>query len=339
MAAPKKQPRHNRYKKTENGKGHRTLAVFLVAMLVVLVASYYFFAWRVERTTPRQSAGQQSTGRVSAPSAVPEQRLTTGGTDADYYDNRQTGRAEGGEGGIPVAPPERSSAKPEEKQLATPELAIIIDDMGSSMQEARALAALGVPLTFAVIPGLRQDRLVAEFAAAQGLEVMLHMPMQSKEYPRRRLESNGLLLQHDNAQVQEQVEGYLQRIPQAVGANNHTGSAFTEDASKMRVVLSVLKRNNLFFIDSVTTPDTAGLKVATELRVRTARRDLFLDNEQNEAYIRGQFAKAVSRARSTGRAVAICHPYPATIATLGKLLPELHQREGIRLVSASRLVR
>jgi polysaccharide deacetylase 2 family uncharacterized protein YibQ len=72
--------------------------------------------------------------------------------------------------------------------------------------------------------------------------------------------------------------------------------------------------------------------------MRGGRRDVFLDNEQNEAYIRGQLAKAVARARKWGQAIAICHPHPATIAALSKALPHL-QQQGITLVSASRLVR
>jgi polysaccharide deacetylase 2 family uncharacterized protein YibQ len=195
-----------------------------------------------------------------------------------------------------------------------------------------------VPINFAIIPGLRQYREVADYATDQGIEIMVHMPMQSKEYPRRRLEANGLLLEHNDEELRTRVRGYLEVLPKAVGANNHTGSAFTEHPDKMRVVLQVLKANGLFFLDSITTPLTVGPKVATELRMHHARRDVFLDNEQDEAYIRGQLAQAVERSRKNGRAIAICHPHPVTIATLSKTLPELRSK-GVTLVAVTSLVK
>ena len=218
------------------------------------------------------------------------------------------------------------------------QLAIIIDDMGTTLQEARSLAAIGVPLTFSVIPGLRSYREVASFAAANGIETMIHIPMQSKGWPQRRLEPNGLLVDMDAAEISERVNGFIRDIPRAVGANNHMGSEFTEHEEKLRPVLEALKERGLFFVDSVTTPASAGQRLARELGVKSSRRQVFLDNEQNSNYIRGQLNQAVRVARKNGAAIAICHPHPATIQVLAALLPGLEQ-QGVRLVPASKLVR
>jgi polysaccharide deacetylase 2 family uncharacterized protein YibQ len=106
----------------------------------------------------------------------------------------------------------------------------------------------------------------------------------------------------------------------------------------MRVVLGVLKSRGLFFIDSVTSPRTTGLRLAREMGIRSERRNVFLDNEQNEAYIQGQLSQAVRLARRTGAGIAICPPHPATIKALALLLPGLEQ-QGITLVPVSKLVR
>lgn len=162
--------------------------------------------------------------------------------------------------------------------------------------------------------------------------------MQSKEYPLRRLEANGLLLEHSDEELTRRVISYIEQIPGAGGANNHMGSGFTEHPEKMRVVLQVLKKNNLFFLDSVTTPQTTGLQIASELKLPKVRRDVFLDNEQHDSYIRGQLQQAIVKAKRQGQAVAICHPHPATIATLAHVLPGLKQ-QGVTLVLVSKLVR
>lgn len=340
MAKRQTAPRTNRYKPTtKNGKGKKALAVFLVALMAVLVAGYYFFAWQPASERIGKVPAGSTTSQPKPPSVVPsapppvlQQPGPVQQTPAPKPGGEYTGDTR-----HPESPPSQPVRPAIPKGAG--QLAIIIDDMGSSLQEARSLAALGVPLTFSIIPGLRYDREVAAFAVGQGVELMVHMPMQSKEYPRRRLEANGLLVTHSDQELRSLVEGYFERVPQAVGANNHTGSAFTEDAARMRTVLSILKQRRMFFIDSVTTPATTGPQVAHELHLKTARRDVFLDNEQDEAYIRGQLDKAVERARRSGQAIAICHPHPTTIATLTKLLPDLQRREGVTLVFASRLVR
>lgn len=224
------------------------------------------------------------------------------------------------------------------KSAKTALLAIIIDDMGTSLQEARSLHAIGLPLTFSIIPGLRNSREVAEFAGENGIESMIHIPMQSKGWPGRRLESNGLLVTMSEKEITERVESFVRTVPKAAGANNHTGSEYTEHEDKMRPVLEVLKGKGLFYVDSVTSPETVGEELARGMGMKTGRRQVFLDNEQNETYILGQLNQAVRLARKKGSAIAICHPHPTTIHTLESALPAL-VKQGITLVSVSRLVK
>lgn len=249
--------------------------------------------------------------------------------------------------GKPLAPPRHypeTAVVPEDSSSAgkipgaAGRLAIIVDDMGSSMQEARSLAGIGVPLTFSIIPGLRSYREVAAFAGSNSIETMIHIPMQSKEWPERRLESNGLLVSMDDAVISERLEEFMRSLPKSVGANNHTGSEFTEHEDKMRAVLTTLKGGGLFFIDSVTTPRTVGMRLTRELGMRGGRRSVFLDNEQDGAYILGQLNQAVRLAKKTGGVIAICHPHPTTIRTLEAALPGL-AKQGITLVPASQMVR
>jgi len=302
--------------------------------MVVLVGAYYFFEWQSDPPPKPASvpAPAQKTAGIKTPDAPaeakPGQETVTKppGPQWEHYTD-DTERKEA------VQKPDTATTAP-----GRADLAIIVDDMGSSMKEAKELAAIGLPVTFAIIPGLRSDREVAAFAASSGIEVMLHIPMQSKEYPKRRLEQNGLLLEYGDDEIKGRVQEYLTLIPQAVGANNHTGSAFTEDAGRMRLVLGILKQRGMFFVDSITTPQTTGPRVARELKMRLGKRDIFLDNEQDETYIRGQLSKAVERAKKSGHAIAICHPHPVTVATLVKALPELKQ-QGVRLVAASKIVR
>ncbi len=216
------------------------------------------------------------------------------------------------------------------------QVAIIIDDMGSSMQELQALLSIRLPLTFSVIPSLAHAKGVAESAHGAGAEVMVHMPMEPEGYPKQSLEKIGLLLSMDNAEVVERVNGYFSSVPFAAGANNHMGSRYTQNAEKMEVVLKVLKGKGMFFVDSKTSPASVGYRTARALGLKCGARQVFLDNVQDEGAIGKQLAQAVAIARKSGSAIAICHPHPATIRALKSLMPEL-ARSGITFVHASAL--
>lgn len=307
------------------------MTLVILVLIVAAVVGYYMFSPAQKGDVEPQLVAPTNVKPVTDPSSMPQAAVPK--------------------------PPEVHSIPPGDKQNIYPpttvipgsekpgatgtgaaRLAIVIDDMGNSMAEARSLAAIKVPLTFAIIPGLRVDREVSNYAATNKIETMIHVPMQSKGWPERRLEANGFLVSMDADDLQDRMSGFIGQFPGAVGVNNHMGSEFTEQDEKMSAVLQVLKKKNLFFIDSVTSPESAGLRVAKRLGIRSARRNVFLDNEQERGYIIGQLNQAVKLARKNGSAIAICHPHPATIAALAEVLPGL-AANGVRLVPVSQLVR
>jgi polysaccharide deacetylase 2 family uncharacterized protein YibQ len=130
----------------------------------------------------------------------------------------------------------------------------------------------------------------------------------------------------------------LSRFDGYVGINNHMGSRFTQSRDGMRVVLQEIKNRGLLFIDSRTIADSVGGKLAAELGVPHADRDVFLDNEQEAAAVEQQLARTEEVARRRGYAIAIGHPHDATIAALTRWLPTL-ERRGFVLVPVSAIVR
>jgi polysaccharide deacetylase 2 family uncharacterized protein YibQ len=234
---------------------------------------------------------------------------------------------------VPIPP-----KHPRKRPVGPGTVAIIIDDMGSSVTEAKELMAINLPLTFSVIPGLAQVGGVVQAAHARGYQLMIHIPMEPQGYPQRRLEKSGLLLSQSDDEIQTRLARFVKNVPYARGANNHMGSRFTEDREKMETVLRFLKDKGLFFIDSKTTPHSVGDSVARELGVETASRNVFIDNTQDVAAIKGQLEELASLARRKGSAIGICHPHKTTIQALTELMPEL-KKEGITFVYAEELVR
>jgi uncharacterized protein len=162
--------------------------------------------------------------------------------------------------------------------------------------------------------------------------------MEPQGYPKQPMEKIGLLVSMEDGEIEKRVNGYFGFVPFAAGANNHMGSRFTENAEKMEVVLKVLKGKGMFFVDSRTSPASAGYRTAHALGLKCGARQVFLDNVQDEAAIGKQLAQAAAIARKKGSAIAICHPHPSTIRALKAMMPKL-AREGITFVHASRIVK
>ena len=216
------------------------------------------------------------------------------------------------------------------------QLAIVIDDLGYDPGAARRVAALAGPLTAGILPDTPASRTTATLARAAGHEVLVHLPMQSREPPE--LGRIALTLGQDELTVTRSLDDALTAVPGARGLSNHMGSALTADTGAMRtLMLSLHMRGALYFLDSRTDPGSVAERTACEYGVPFVRRDVFLDHDPDPAAIAAALAHAAGLARTRGHAVAIGHPYPATLAVLEARLPEL-TGAGVTLVPVSALV-
>lgn len=196
-----------------------------------------------------------------------------------------------------------------------PRIAIIIDDLGNDLLIARELADIDAPLTFAIMPFRPFSQQVAELAALFHRDVLLHLPMQS-ESGEEFGATDVLQVTASRDDVRQQLDAALATVPHAVGVNNHMGSRFTGDRAHMQWVLERLHEQNLFFIDSLTTPHSVACDGAAAIAVPCVARDLFLDDIDDEAAVRTQLDALLKLARTRGDAIAIGHARATTLAAL-----------------------
>lgn len=219
-----------------------------------------------------------------------------------------------------------------------PLMTVIMDDLGRSTATAKALLELPEPVTFAILPDEAKAVQVAEIAHAAGHEVMLHVPMEPHGFPATNPGDDALFVKYSDAVIKDRLETLLGRIPHVVGANNHMGSRFTEDARALAPVMQVMQEKRLFFVDSRTTGKSQVPEVAHRAGVPTLNRDVFLDNVADVEAIRHEIRRLEQKARTAGMAVGICHPYPETIEALRRELPGMAGR-GVTVVPVSVLLR
>lgn len=215
-------------------------------------------------------------------------------------------------------------------------VAIVIDDLGPDLNIARQFAALPFPVTLSVLPEQAHSREIAEMAHAEGREVILHLPMEAIN-PRENPGRGALMLSMSGDQIRRLIGTDLDTSPYFDGVNNHMGSRVTGDAAMMHIILAELKGRNLFFLDSVTTGDSKGWKVARELKMPALKRDIFLDNDRSPDAIRSQIARLARVAEVKGTALAIGHPHESTLKSLREAAGYF-RREGLDVVAARDLV-
>lgn len=212
-----------------------------------------------------------------------------------------------------------------------PRVIIILDDLGYRKSDMAAFA-LPSEVTFSILPRTPLAQTISRKAEQQGRAVMLHMPMQSTSG--KAMGPLGLSTDMYPAAITHTLRAALKSVPNAVGVNNHMGSAFTVEEPAMQTIMEEIKRQGLFFVDSRTSVNTTAQQVADRVGVPNASRQVFLDNDRSEASLSKQFEYTKRLAKRNGTVVVIAHPYPETITFLAHTLPSL-ATEGIALASVN----
>jgi uncharacterized protein len=197
-----------------------------------------------------------------------------------------------------------------------PKIAIIIDDIGNDTSLASSLMDMGLPVTLSVLPSSLYAREIAEKARKKGFEVILHLPMEPKNYPSVNPGPDALLTKMDERQIRAIIDKDLKKVPGISGVNNHMGSYFTEKEDKMTYVLKELKKKDLFYLDSRTTSNSVGFRIARELGVPAAKKSVFLDNDPSSRAVKYQLERLIGIARYSGEAIGIGHPHDVTVDVL-----------------------
>ncbi len=216
-------------------------------------------------------------------------------------------------------------------------IGIIIDDFGYRNDEVSdGFLELNAYLTYAVIPGHEYSTSFGEKAVKAGYEVIVHMPMENtgKTYGE---EEFVLTTEMDNETIQRRINTAFNQIPTAIGMNNHQGSSASADQRVMSSMARIMKERNLFFVDSRTTVETIAETTMEVFGVPTARRNVFLDNDDDEEKIIEQFMKLVKKSEELGSAIGIGHVKPKTLKVLKKHIPEL-QKKGFKFEFVSKML-
>jgi polysaccharide deacetylase 2 family uncharacterized protein YibQ len=302
-------------KKTKKRRRKIKLRYFILFFLILFLISAYFSYKAFSKEVGNKREELRLKEEV-------QERRNAGGGAAAQPEKSLIGKAK------TVTP---KDFKPGKVQVAIPRVAIVVDDLGSNRKPVIPLLEMNVPLTLSILPLETYSEWIAEEGHKRGHEIIAHIPMEAiKE---NNLGAGGLYTAMTENEIIQILGKNLSSVPYIKGASNHMGSAFTEDERAMSIVMSALKQRGLFFLDSITTSRSVGSRIARNLGVQLFRRDIFLDNGDDPAYIEAQWNKLLGVAQKKGYAVALAHPRENTIEFLRKFL----KKNKLRVVPLSEL--
>lgn len=216
----------------------------------------------------------------------------------------------------------------EERKSEKPQIALIFDDLGGSLQDIKDVHSLGIPLTVAVLPDLKFSKNISHIADRCGFSVLVHLPMEPQQ------DTPAFVKERDNfirsnqpvREVDRLLRRYLNSSRVAVGVNNHMGSRATEDKKLMRLIMQRLKEKGMVFIDSHTSERSCCCEVASQVKVLCAENSGFLDSVDELSAVNDKISRLAGLAETRGKIVVIAHPKHNTFSALRRRLPALKNK-------------
>lgn len=191
-------------------------------------------------------------------------------------------------------------------------LAIIIDDM-ANISQVKALQALNLKVNPSFFPSDKNHIDTPKLALKFDF-YMVHLPLAAINYAKPELDT--LNPNDSQERIFKKIKQIKKDFKDLKFINNHTGSLFTSNEEAMKKLYKAFEKEGLIFVDSKTIASSKAPKVAKALGQIYIQRDVFLDNQDDVAYIKKQLIDAVKLAKKKGFAIAIGHPRKNTFKAL-----------------------
>lgn len=177
-------------------------------------------------------------------------------------------------------------------------LAIVIDDFGYRPHYENQVLAMPSAISVAVLPNAPHAHEMATKAHNGGHQVLIHLPM--APLSKQPLEKDTLRPDMSSDEIDRIIRDAYNKVPYAVGLNNHMGSAMTSSLYGMLKVMQALERYNLYFLDSMTIGNSQAMRAAQGTGVKVIKRKVFWTTPRTK-----RISACSSTARYSWRAVTV----------------------------------
>jgi polysaccharide deacetylase 2 family uncharacterized protein YibQ len=164
-------------------------------------------------------------------------------------------------------------------------------------------------------------------ARLKGHEVLLAVPMEPEGYPKNDPGEQTLLTSNSTARNLGLLKWSMSRFSGYVGIVAHEGGRFLGSPEHLRPVLGEVKARGLMFVDPSKARTGKADRLSAELGLPVANVTAIIDDDPAPVSITARLNAVAAQARIDGHAVALGHPYPATIKAVKHWLASFRDRD------------
>jgi polysaccharide deacetylase 2 family uncharacterized protein YibQ len=218
-----------------------------------------------------------------------------------------------------------------------PIIVVILKGMGLSASTTEMALQLPVSVNFGISPYSSSIQQWVEKAKEQGREVVLNVPMETKDY---RLNDPGpyaLMTQSSPSDNITRLNMLLDLVAGYQAIYSDGDEIFTHTLASSKPVLQELKKKRKYLVFGGGYADFSLVQLANELEYPLLVNDFVLDEQISEEAINEKFKEIEKEAVEKGYVVVMAHPYPITIRMLERWLP-LAEKRGFFMAPVSLLI-
>lgn len=248
---------------------------------------------------------------------------------------------EDGEDFIGPRMPKREVAKIQKVSLAElgdkPVVVVIVKGLGLSASTTETALELPPEITLGFSPYSPFIQNWAQRALADGHEIILNIPMETRDYKVDDPGPYALLTSSSKDDNITRLKMLLSLVDGYRAIYSEKGEMFTQSIGSVKPILSTLKEQNTYFIYGGGYADFSLIQVADGLNYPLLVSDVIIDEEITSEGINEKLATVEKIAKEKGYAVAMAHPYPISVRMLERWLPRA-EKNGIKVVPVSLLL-
>ena len=239
-----------------------------------------------------------------------------------------------------AAPPPRyanlsnvqNGAAPPRPNDSAAKIAVVVEGLGlNAIATESAILKLPSAVTLAFSPYARELKKWMDMAKENGHEVLIEVPMESKEFPAQDPGPLGLLTSLEEKELSDRLEKILKGAEGAVGVLDTMGSQYRESDTHISAVFTKLSEENLYYVQG-----RPGIRVG-ESTVPTAVADVLIDERPFRAAIDARLDYLERLAKYQGSAVAAVGAKPVSFERLVLWMEQIADK-GVSLAPVSQVL-
>jgi polysaccharide deacetylase 2 family uncharacterized protein YibQ len=204
-----------------------------------------------------------------------------------------------------------------------PVIAIMVTGVGLSASSTAEVEKLPPSVTIGLSPYAPDVAILAKKLGDNKHELFINMPLEPSNYPEDDPGPYGLLTNLTEDDNIERIKYLVNKATNIIGVYSVKGEKFTNDENSIKPIIHELKTRNLFYTYGGDDNNVVIGQVANDEKFNLISIDYTIDEEITEESIAAKLDLALQKAKQTGFATIMSHPYPISIFHLQKWIENL----------------